>query len=93
VNTLTVTAQRTCSACPSQWQVSCGEHAWYVRYRWGHFAIYHESADIDWAHPLYEWENDDEMDGYMSDDDMVAHFHTARLVSPSLAWDFGGVSA
>ena len=88
--TLTVHSRRTCFACPSQWDVSCGEHTWYVRYRSGYFAIHQATA---LGRVLYEWESDDGFDGWMSDETMQEHFWAAGLLSKTLPWEFSGWQA
>ncbi len=69
-----VSLQRTCQACPSQWEGRTDDGRWvYVRYRWGHLqvgigptledAVDNDSISLDLG---------DELDGVLSYDELRA---------------------
>ncbi|MDZ4759751.1 MAG: hypothetical protein SGJ21_01595 [Alphaproteobacteria bacterium] len=77
--------QKTCIACPAQWQgVLASGETFYVRYRHGFLTIGF-GADIDAAADLargpegYEWENPDAdgLDGWMEWEEAEPHFNRA----------------
>jgi len=65
-----VKAERTCSACPSQWDCWTEEGDYiYVRYRWGYLCI---SWDV-MGEVIYDEQVGDGFDGSMSYDELVRH--------------------
>jgi hypothetical protein len=57
---------RTCIACPSQWDAWLEDGRYvYIRYRWGRLAIRLEDE------PLYEDQIGDNLDGRMTDAEMM----------------------
>lgn len=73
---LTITSlTRTCLAVPSQWEGETSDGAAvYLRYRGGVFRLHvgpgvWEALDRE---PVFVWESDDDMDGWMTDDQLRA---------------------
>lgn len=71
-----VALEQTCIACPSQWEGESAEGAAvYIRYRHGHLSV-RVGPSIDEAIDrggVFDWESDDEMDGWMDEDELRSH--------------------
>lgn len=62
------TCEKTCSACPSQWDLYTDRDEYiYVRFRWGYLSV---SIGVN-GQEIFSWEDDDDWNGTMSTEKMI----------------------